>query len=147
MLTRPLAAIHHHHVIQQPHRNHHHHHCNNKPQQPPPSRRHQIHWFSIVNSCVTVLLLTGFLATILLRVLKADFLRFSRGADGGPLDHEAGGGGAGAEEAEEAGWKYLHGDVFRFPPRASLFCAMVGVGTQVGGGRGGEGMGAWAAAD
>ena len=30
----------------------------------------QIHWFSIINSCVTVLLLTGFLATILLRVLK-----------------------------------------------------------------------------
>ncbi len=33
----------------------------------------QIHWFSIINSCVTVLLLTGFLATILMRVLKADF--------------------------------------------------------------------------
>ena len=32
---------------------------------PPPP---QIHWFSIVNSCVTVLLLTGFLATILMRV-------------------------------------------------------------------------------
>jgi hypothetical protein len=43
----------------------------------------QIHWFSIINSCVTVLLLTGFLATILLRVLKADFVKFSRGEDGG----------------------------------------------------------------
>jgi len=31
----------------------------------------QIHWFSIVNSCVTVLLLTGFLATILMRVRGA----------------------------------------------------------------------------
>jgi hypothetical protein len=38
----------------------------------------EIHWFSIVNSCVTVLLLTGFLATILMRVLKADFVKFSR---------------------------------------------------------------------
>jgi hypothetical protein len=38
----------------------------------------QIHWFSIINSCVTVLLLTGFLATILMRVLKADFVKFSR---------------------------------------------------------------------
>lgn len=38
----------------------------------------QIHWFSIVNSCVTVLLLTGFLATILLRVVKNDFVRFMR---------------------------------------------------------------------
>lgn len=35
----------------------------------------QIHWFSIVNSCVTVLLLTGFLATILMRVLKNDFIK------------------------------------------------------------------------
>jgi hypothetical protein len=38
----------------------------------------QIHWFSIINSCVTVLLLTGFLATILLRVLKNDFLKYTR---------------------------------------------------------------------
>nr|AAF63170.1 T5E21.15 [Arabidopsis thaliana] len=34
----------------------------------------EIHWFSIINSCVTVLLLTGFLATILMRVLKNDFM-------------------------------------------------------------------------
>jgi len=38
----------------------------------------QIHWFSIINSCVTVLLLTGFLATILMRVLKNDFVKYSR---------------------------------------------------------------------
>lgn len=38
----------------------------------------EIHWFSIVNSCVTVLLLTGFLATILMRVLKNDFVKFSK---------------------------------------------------------------------
>jgi hypothetical protein len=43
---------------------------------PPPLP--QIHWFSIINSCVTVLLLTGFLATILMRVLKADFVKYSR---------------------------------------------------------------------
>lgn len=35
----------------------------------------EIHWFSIINSCVTVLLLTGFLATILMRVLKNDFVK------------------------------------------------------------------------
>ena len=44
----------------------------------------QIHWFSIINSCVTVLLLTGFLATILMRVLKNDFIKYTR-------DDEAGG--------------------------------------------------------
>lgn len=48
-------------------------------------RRHavmQIHWFSIINSCVTVLLLTGFLATILMRVLKNDFVKYTRDDDG-----------------------------------------------------------------
>ena len=44
----------------------------------------QIHWFSIINSCVTVLLLTGFLATILMRVLKNDFIKYTRDDDGGP---------------------------------------------------------------
>lgn len=77
----------------------------------------EIHWFSIINSCVTVLLLTGFLATILMRVLKADFIKYTRDE-------------AGVDE-EESGWKYIHGDVFRFPPFKNLFCAFVGTGTQV----------------
>eukprot|EP00197_Chlamydomonas_leiostraca_P002553 CAMPEP_0202857270 /NCGR_PEP_ID=MMETSP1391-20130828/278_1 /ASSEMBLY_ACC=CAM_ASM_000867 /TAXON_ID=1034604 /ORGANISM="Chlamydomonas leiostraca, Strain SAG 11-49" /LENGTH=606 /DNA_ID=CAMNT_0049536053 /DNA_START=73 /DNA_END=1893 /DNA_ORIENTATION=+ len=77
----------------------------------------EIHWFSIINSCVTVLLLTGFLATILMRVLKADFIKYSRDDPG--LDEE------------ESGWKYVHGDVFRFPTNKNLFCAFVGTGTQI----------------
>ena len=44
----------------------------------------QIHWFSIINSCVTVLLLTGFLATILMRVLKNDFVKYTHSSDGRP---------------------------------------------------------------
>ncbi len=43
----------------------------------------QIHWFSIVNSCVTVLLLTGFLATILMRVLKHDFVKYTHDDEAG----------------------------------------------------------------
>ncbi|KAI5069312.1 hypothetical protein GOP47_0015613 [Adiantum capillus-veneris] len=78
----------------------------------------EIHWFSIINSCVTVLLLTGFLATILMRVLKNDFLKYSR-------DEET------ADDQEETGWKYIHGDVFRFPSHKSLFCAVLGSGTQL----------------
>ena len=42
----------------------------------------QIHWFSIINSCVTVLLLTGFLATILMRVLRKDFVKYTRDDEG-----------------------------------------------------------------
>jgi len=78
----------------------------------------EIHWFSIINSCVTVLLLTGFLTTILLRVLKNDFLKYTR-------DDEMG------QEEDETGWKYLHGDVFRFPQQVNLFTAMIGVGSQM----------------
>ncbi|KAJ6834665.1 transmembrane 9 superfamily member 2-like [Iris pallida] len=78
----------------------------------------EIHWFSIINSCVTVLLLTGFLATILMRVLKNDFIKYSH-------DDEA------LEDEEETGWKYIHGDVFRFPKYKSLFAAVIGSGTQL----------------
>lgn len=35
----------------------------------------QIHWFSIINSCGTVLLLVAFFGTILSRILKSDFRR------------------------------------------------------------------------
>uniref|UniRef100_A0A2C9UGT0 Transmembrane 9 superfamily member n=1 Tax=Manihot esculenta TaxID=3983 RepID=A0A2C9UGT0_MANES len=78
----------------------------------------EIHWFSIINSCVTVLLLTGFLTTILMRVLKNDFMKYAQ-------DEEA------ADDREETGWKYIHGDVFRYPTYKSLFAAALGSGTQL----------------
>ena len=75
----------------------------------------QIHWFSIINSALSVLLLTAILVTIFMRVLKHDFAKFSDEA---------------ADE-DEAGWKFIHGDVFRFPEHSSLLCALVGAGTQL----------------
>ncbi|XP_027155558.1 transmembrane 9 superfamily member 3-like [Coffea eugenioides] len=78
----------------------------------------EIHWFSIVNSCVTVLLLTGFLATILMRILKNDFIKYTH-------DEES------ADDQDETGWKYIRGDVFRFPKYKSLFAAALGCGTQL----------------
>ncbi|KAL5995469.1 Cellular adhesion and filamentous growth protein [Asimina triloba] len=78
----------------------------------------EIHWFSIINSCVTVLLLTGFLATILMRVLKNDFVKYAH-------DEEE------ADDQEETGWKYIHGDVFRYPKHKSLLAAALGSGTQL----------------
>ena len=71
-----------------------------------------------INSCVTVILMMGFLASILLRVLKNDFVKFAR-------DEEM------LESQEESGWKYVHGDVFRFPRGRSLFAAIIGTGTQL----------------
>lgn len=38
---------------------------------------------------------------------------------------------AAAEEQEETGWKYIHGDVFRAPPHLNFFAACVGTGTQI----------------
>lgn len=35
------------------------------------------------------------------------------------------------DDQEETGWKYIHGDVFRYPPFKSLFCAVLGTGTQL----------------
>eukprot|EP01087_Luapelamoeba_hula_P002630 TRINITY_DN1230_c0_g1_i1.p1 TRINITY_DN1230_c0_g1~~TRINITY_DN1230_c0_g1_i1.p1 ORF type:complete len:586 (-),score=78.46 TRINITY_DN1230_c0_g1_i1:63-1820(-) len=75
----------------------------------------EIHWLSIFNSCVLVILLTGFLALIIMRVLRSDYKRYNNEED---------------MDEEDYGWKLIHGDVFRFPPQANLFCAFVGVGVQ-----------------
>ena len=74
----------------------------------------EIHWLSIMNSFVLVILLTGFLSIIIMRVLKSDYSRYN--------EEEA--------DEEDYGWKLVHGDVFRFPPAKNLFCAMVGTGAQ-----------------
>jgi len=75
----------------------------------------EIHWLSIVNSFVLVILLTGFLAIIIMRVLKSDYTRYNNDED---------------QDEEDYGWKLIHGDVFRFPPNPNLFCASVGAGAQ-----------------
>ncbi|KAL4351486.1 hypothetical protein GQ457_06G026330 [Hibiscus cannabinus] len=82
------------------------------------SRHLEIQWFSTINSCVIVLLLTAFLATILMRILKNDFMKYTH-------DEES------VDEEEETGWKYIHGDVFRYPMHKSLFAAALGSGTQL----------------
>ena len=41
----------------------------------------EIHWLSILNSFVLVILLTGFIAIIILRVLKSDYSRYQREYD------------------------------------------------------------------
>lgn len=81
------------------------------------SKELEIHWLSIMNSCVLVLLLTGFLAIIIMRILKSDYNRYARAEDE-------------EEEQEDYGWKLIHGDVFRLPPHKNLFCAFVGLGAQ-----------------
>eukprot|EP01088_Endostelium_zonatum_P021392 TRINITY_DN840_c0_g1_i1.p1 TRINITY_DN840_c0_g1~~TRINITY_DN840_c0_g1_i1.p1 ORF type:complete len:604 (+),score=64.70 TRINITY_DN840_c0_g1_i1:71-1813(+) len=72
-----------------------------------------IHWVAIVNSFALVILLTGFIGFIIRRVLKNDFARYNDD-----------------EQDNDYGWKLIHGDVFRFPPQTSLFCAFLGSGSQ-----------------
>eukprot|EP01106_Pelomyxa_sp_JSP_P015130 TRINITY_DN506_c0_g1_i15.p1 TRINITY_DN506_c0_g1~~TRINITY_DN506_c0_g1_i15.p1 ORF type:complete len:331 (-),score=93.72 TRINITY_DN506_c0_g1_i15:578-1519(-) len=81
----------------------------------------QIHWFSIINSLMIVLFLTGMVAMIMVRTLHADFRKYSA-----KEATESGGG-----EPEETGWKLLHGDVFRPPRRRMLLSALCGFGSQV----------------
>jgi hypothetical protein len=45
------------------------------------SKELEIHWLSIMNSCVLVLLLTGFLAIIIMRILKSDYNRYAKAED------------------------------------------------------------------
>ena len=50
----------------------------------------EIHWLSIINSFVLVLLLTAFLTIILLRVLKNDFSRYMELDDDAMEEEEVG---------------------------------------------------------
>eukprot|EP01114_Cavostelium_apophysatum_P019508 TRINITY_DN630_c0_g1_i1.p1 TRINITY_DN630_c0_g1~~TRINITY_DN630_c0_g1_i1.p1 ORF type:complete len:594 (-),score=172.03 TRINITY_DN630_c0_g1_i1:78-1859(-) len=81
---------------------------------------HQIHWFSIFNSAMMVIFLTGLVSMILMRTLRKDYARYSRDDD---LD--------GDDVGDESGWKQVHGDVFRPPAHLILFSALVGTGHQL----------------
>ena len=80
----------------------------------------EIHYYSIVNSLMIVMFMTGAIATIMIRTLRKDIAGYNELQT--------------LEEAqEETGWKLVHGDVFR-PPQNSpmLLSVMVGTGAQIG---------------
>merc|ERR1719238_750912 len=78
----------------------------------------QIHWFSILNSLMIMLFLSGMVAMILLRTLHRDITKYNELAT--------------AEEAsEETGWKLVHGDVFRKPRHSKLLAVSMGAGVQI----------------
>lgn len=77
----------------------------------------QIHWFSIINSLMIVLFLSGMVAMIMMRTLYKDISNYNQ------LDTQD-------EAQEETGWKLVHGDVFRPPVNSSLLCVYVGTGVQ-----------------
>lgn len=77
-----------------------------------------IQWFSIMNSLVIVLFLSGMVGMILLRTLHRDIARYNQ------LDNEE-------DAQEEFGWKLVHGDVFRPPRNALPLAVFVGGGSQL----------------
>ncbi|MQL80237.1 hypothetical protein Taro_012691 [Colocasia esculenta] len=77
----------------------------------------QIHWFSIVNSLMIVLFLSGMVAMITMRTLYKDIANYNQ------LETQD-------EAQEETGWKLVHGDVFRPPVNSGLLCVYVGTGVQ-----------------
>ncbi|KAL7162619.1 hypothetical protein ACSBR2_042995 [Camellia fascicularis] len=78
----------------------------------------QIHWFSIINSLMIVLFLSGMVAMIMMRTLYRDIANYNQ------LETQD-------EAQEETGWKLLHGDVFRAPINSGLLCVYVGTGVQI----------------
>ncbi|XP_073987345.1 transmembrane 9 superfamily protein member 2 [Rhodnius prolixus] len=77
-----------------------------------------IHWFSILNSLVIVLFLSGMVAMIILRTLHKDIARYNQ------ID-------SGEDVQEEFGWKLVHGDVFRPPRKGMLLSVFLGSGLQI----------------
>ncbi|CAB4487022.1 Nonaspanin TM9SF [Rhizophagus irregularis] len=78
----------------------------------------RIHWFSLVNSIVIVLFLTGMVAMILLRALHKDISRYNQIEDKEDVQ-------------EDFGWKLVHGDVFRPPVNVMLLSVFLGSGAQL----------------
>ncbi|XP_075211527.1 transmembrane 9 superfamily protein member 2 [Lycorma delicatula] len=77
-----------------------------------------IHWFSILNSLMIVLFLSGMVAMIILRTLHKDIARYNQ------ID-------SGEDVQEEFGWKLVHGDVFRPPRKGMLLSVLLGSGVQI----------------
>jgi transmembrane 9 superfamily protein 1 len=80
----------------------------------------EIHWLSVVNSIILVVLLIGFVVLILTRILKNDFARYNYTSVEESDNFEQ----------DDFGWKIIHGDVFRFPSAKSLLSSILGVGSQ-----------------
>lgn len=78
----------------------------------------QIHWFSIINSLMIVLFLSGMVAMIMMRTLYRDIANYNQ------LETQD-------EAQEETGWKLVHGDAFRAPVNSGLLCVYVGTGVQI----------------
>lgn len=79
----------------------------------------RVHWFSILNSLMVVLVMSSIVAMIMMRTIRRDLQRYE-----GLL-------GDAGNDMEESGWKMVSGDVFRPPKNAVLLCVQIGSGVQI----------------
>lgn len=84
----------------------------------------KVHWFSILNSLMVVIVMSCIVALIMMRTIRRDLARYEQ------LLVEGGGPGA-AADAEESGWKMVSGDIFRAPSAPLNLCVQVGSGVQI----------------
>ncbi|KAI4367421.1 hypothetical protein MLD38_023160 [Melastoma candidum] len=92
-----------------------------------PFFEHQDPLFSIFNSFMMVIFLTGLVSMILMRTLRNVYAKYAREDD----DLETLLTDASSRKrdvSEESGWKLVHGDVFRPPRSLALISALVGQG-------------------
>lgn len=90
----------------------------------------KIHWFSLVNSAIVVVLLVVTVTSVLFRALKKDIARYNR-LDQINLDDLSGTSVLEDGVQEDSGWKLVHGDVFRTPSRPLLLSIFLGSGAQL----------------
>ncbi len=84
----------------------------------------EIHYFSLINSVLVVLSLSGVVAMILLQTLHKDISSYNSKRQKSDIESPG--------NEKETGWKFLYGDVFR-PPKTSpgLLAALIGSGMQL----------------
>ncbi|KAK7981443.1 Endomembrane protein 70 [Apiospora saccharicola] len=90
----------------------------------------KIHWFSLINSAVVVVVLTITVTSVLFRALKKDIARYNR-LDQINLDDLSGTSALEDGVQEDSGWKLVHGDVFRTPSHPLLLSIFLGNGAQL----------------
>lgn len=81
----------------------------------------KVHWFSILNSLMVVVVMSAIVAMIMMRTVRRDLQRYEQLL----VDPAA------ANEVEESGWKMISGDVFRAPQDPLALCVYVGSGVQI----------------
>ncbi|KAH7312418.1 hypothetical protein B0I35DRAFT_436949 [Stachybotrys elegans] len=90
----------------------------------------KIHWFWLIDTAIIVVILVLTVMSILVRTVKKDIQRYNR-LDQINLDDLSGTSALEDGVQEDSGWKLVHGDVFRAPPKPLLLSILVGSGAQL----------------